>query len=183
MRRLYVVCTLLFICGGVVSSATAGMRLAIDIQESPIPDLSRISNVYHGSAACVYAFLVATADKDANEGTQIAAYDLGYKLICPNGSVVNQGFHRLEGWQRLNDDTSLPVGENTAGLELPAAIGYWELELKKGCESRAEFQIVPHALGVPAGISLVDGDGDLIQLSYRALSKDRRCFGLINRAF
>jgi len=166
-----------------VSSAIAGVTLAIDIQESPIPNLSRVSNIYHGSATYVYAFLVATTDKNTEASLRIAAYDLGYRLICPDGSVINQGFHRLEGWDRLDGEANLPVGQSIAGPTLPTAIGYWELELKKGRESRAEFQIVPHALSVPAGISLVDGDGDLIQLSYRALSKDRRCFGLINRAF
>ena len=183
MRELCVVCTLLVVWGGVASSATAGVTLAVDIQESPVPDLSRISNVYHGSAACVYAFLVAKANKNTEQGTQIAAYDVGYRLICPDGSVVNQGFHRLEGWQRLDDEANLPVGQSIAGPKLPAAIGYWKLELREGRESRAEFQIVPHVLSVLEGISLVDGDGDLIQLSYKALSKDRRCFGLINRAF
>jgi hypothetical protein len=159
------------------------VTVSVDIQESPVPDLSQIRNVYHGSASCVYAFLVVTASTGTETGMQIAAYELGYRLVSPDASVINQGFHRLEGWQRLSDEAELPRGQRAVGPRLPAAIGYWKLELKRGRESRAEFRIVPNALSGRAGIGLIDGDGNLIRLSYKALSEDRRCFGLINRTF
>lgn len=97
--------------------------------------------------------------------------------------MVNRGFHRLEGWQRLDDKAILPIGQSVVGPALPAAIGYWKLDLEKGRQSRAEFQIVPNPRRERGGIDLVDGNGGLVEISYNALSQDRRCFGLINRTF
>jgi hypothetical protein len=57
MRRVCSFGTVLLVCASLIGTASAGVTLSIDIQESPIPDLSRISNVYLGDASCVYAFL------------------------------------------------------------------------------------------------------------------------------
>jgi hypothetical protein len=134
--------TLLLLCllalSATAEAHTGALKIAIDWEEAPSPDLTRISNVYHGSAEYVYAFLVV---KSSATG-YIDAYDVGYRLICPDNSVRNHGFTRLAGWAALDPTaTDFPTEAELCNAELPVAIGYWTVELKDGRRSRAELQI------------------------------------------
>jgi hypothetical protein len=167
-------------------SAIAGegiVPIAIDFEEAPRPDLERIDNIYHGGAEFLYAFLVVR-----NSGTarmdRVSGYDVGYRLVCPDSSVINHGFHRLNEWAALDaaetaqaSDTALP------GARLPAAIGYWKLELKRGQCSRAEFQLVPNPLNGRDCIVLEDDSQNMVTLQHLDVSQDVTCDGLINATY
>jgi hypothetical protein len=137
--------------------------IAIDFEESPRPDLTRVDNIYHGGVKYLYAFLVV---RDAEE-SYLSGYDVGYKLICPDNSVVNHGFHRLAHWVALDATQAAPAANaSLPGARLPAAVGYWKLELKQGQCSRAEFQIVPNPLNRSDCVTLVNGGGEPVALQH-----------------
>jgi len=157
--------------------------VAIDFEESPRPDLTRIDNVYHGGARYLYAFLVVRDTGGARE-SYVSGYDVGYKMICPDNSVVNQGFHRLAHWAALDATSATPAtNASLPGAQLPAAIGYWMLELKRGRCSRAEFQLVPNPLNGRDCVALEDGSGRVATLRHIDVSQDVTCDGLINASF
>jgi subtilisin family serine protease len=183
MRGLFIGClALLLVMGMAVRSS--GSRIAVDFEEQPCPDLSRISNVYHGDATFLYAFLVIGADSADRCGTHVSSYDIGYRLISRNDDIINHGFHRQENWRYLDARmTDIPTQIALPGAEMPAVIGYWKLELKSGGNSCGEFQILPNIENGSANVTMTDGTGQAVILCNEELSQDVRCHGMINQTY
>jgi len=104
-----VVSTILLVV--LVELAWCGMALcnttvSIDFEEQPVPDFSEISNTYYGGARTIYAFLVVREGPTDEGVAYVSAFDLGYRLICLDGSVVNHGFSYSRDWQSLSEDES-----------------------------------------------------------------------------
>ena len=183
MQRFWVFSVFAAVSICVTGAALASVRVSIDFEERPVADLSALSNSYHGRAKYIYAFLVVREENQLS-GMRVTAYDVGYNLVCPDNSVVNHGFHRLDRWERLEPSgEGLSVEISGTGPRLPTAIGYWKLELKKGTRSRAELQIVPNPANNNTSVAVLDGAGNTIRIPHEGLSQDRHCFGLVNRAF
>jgi len=184
MKAFSLLCILSLVLAGAGSSQSFKTSVAIDFEEEPVPDLSKISNVYHGTARYIYAFLIVRGCEGNKLGAYVSAYDLGYKLICPDSSVINHGFYRLSHWKSLSaQETDFPTELNLPGARVPTAIGYWKLELKNGSRSRAEFQLVPNPLNGQLAITLADSGGNAFTLAHNELSQDVTCHGVINRTF
>jgi hypothetical protein len=183
MRILALQAALVLVLVAAVLAGDGIVPVAIDFEESPRPDLTRIDNIYHGGAKYLYAFLIVRETGAGVKG-HVSAYDVGYRLICPDKSVVNHGFHRLENWVRLDEAETTPATSVALpGAPLPAAIGYWKLELKKGPCSRAEFQLVPNPLNGRDCVVLEDSSGRTAAIRPIDVSQDVTCDGLINATF
>lgn len=138
-----------------------GAGVAIDFEERPVPDLSTIRNVYHGGAEYIYAFLVVKSEDETNRGEYVSSYDVGYRLNCPDNSVINHGFYRMAEWKRLDPATlDTPHDPELPGAALPTVIGYWKLQLKHGRCSHAEFQLVPNPANGRLAVTFTDGQGN-----------------------
>lgn len=184
MRYMFVLCALFLVAGEAAMADVGAFNLAVDFEEQPVPELSKIANVYHGGARFIYAFAVVSGQEDSTNSQYISAYDIGYRLISPDASVVNHGFYRLNDWRSLSaSETDFPEGISLPGASLPAAIGYWKLELVRGARSRGELQIIPNPANRRSAVVLVDDSGQLVSLPTRELSQDVECHGLINREF
>jgi len=184
MKSLFIVCVAIVALAQSVTAQVSGICVAIDFEEQPRLDLSSINNVYHGGTEYVYAFLVISAPEGFSGESSVGAYDIGYRLISPDRSVVNRGFYRLPGWNYLDAaDLTFPGEAERAESSLPTSIGYWKLELKKGRRSRGEFQIVPNPINQRSAVTVVGKDSQTIDIPDEDLSQDIRCQGLINRTF
>ncbi|MFH1312078.1 MAG: S8 family serine peptidase [Candidatus Eisenbacteria bacterium] len=147
-----------------------GPTVAIDIETSPVPDISSIDSVYSGSADHLYAFLVV----DDILGGYLSGYDLGFELTSPDSSVVNTGFHLLPGWVGLDhNEQGFPEDMHLPGQRTPAAVGYWTLSLRKGAESKGRLRITPNPENLHRSVVLADLRGLLIDRS-------KLCVGHIN---
>ncbi len=61
MQSLYKVLVVVLVVMGIATCSLAA-RISIDFEEQPRADLSKISNIYHGDASFLYAFLVVLAE-------------------------------------------------------------------------------------------------------------------------
>jgi thermitase len=152
----------LVLAGVALAFADSGMGeelgpvVAIDLEESAIPDISTLDSVYSGDATRIYAFVVI----DGMPGGYVSAYDMGFELISRDSSVINMGFSPLPGWlslraaeQAFPDDIVLP------GCQCPAAIGFWDLRLLRGLSSSGEFRLTGVSRSAAESITLLDGIG------------------------
>jgi hypothetical protein len=184
VKHTFMVVALLWLTVAASVADESALKVAVDLEERPVANLSTGTNIYHGGAERLYAFLVIKGRGTHAEEEYVTAYDVGYRLISPDGSVVNHGFHRLSTWESLDSRVdSLPEDLNLPGARVPAAVGYWELELTKGSKSRAELQIIPNPANGRATVALVDRRGQIIPLPNDELSQDVTCHGLINKSF
>jgi hypothetical protein len=162
----------------------SGATVAIDFEESPVPDLTTITNHYHGESKWIYAFLVVKGESDARSEEYVSSFDLGYRLISRDSSVINHGFHRMPGWQPLDPEgTGTPGDVCLPGSRLPAAVGYWKLELRNARCSRGELQLVPNPENRRRSVTLTDGLGNSLEIPSHELSQDVKSHGLINLTY
>lgn len=184
MRFMMLCCVAVLLIASGIAGDAQGVTVAIDFEDEPIPDLSKVNCIYHGTGKFLYAFLVISSGQPEEQIRAVAAFDVGYKLVSPDESVVNHGFYRMPAWKALDPrEEGIAPGLSLIEMELPAAVGYWKLELLKGTGSRAEFQLVPNPLNASPAVTLIDGEGNAVYIPHDRLYEDTESQGLINRTF
>lgn len=128
------------------------LTVAIDIETSPVPDLSTITSTYSGEGPTIYAFLVVSGTDS------VSGLLTGYSLQG-DSSLVSEGFTCLTPWTGAAIDEygfdPAPTNEVRSSL---TALGYWTLQLTQGSNSAGTLSLVPPG-GVNGGAILVlDGD-------------------------
>jgi hypothetical protein len=143
---------------GFGSGADSGPVLAIDIEVSPIPDLTSIDSVYTGDTRGFYAFLVV---RDMPGGF-VKAYHLAVDLVSQDSTVFILGFRTMPGWRQLDPfEGDFPNHSHLPGAPTPAIIGYWKLLLTRGAESTGELRLKPPRGANEEQIVLIDSDGNV----------------------
>ena len=115
---------------GFGSTGVLAAGFTVDFETEPHPDLSEICNLYIGEAEYVYAFLVIIKGDGCGQETSAFGFDVGYKLICPDGSVVNRGFTRLPHWETRPPPRS-PATRKAGARRLPLLLDTGHLSSKR----------------------------------------------------
>lgn len=150
-----VICILMSVSIG--SAEQSGPVVAIDLETSASPDLSRIDSVYYGDAEFIYAFLVI----DDMPGGYVSGYDLGFEIAPADSGLINHGFTRMPGWVRLTSSDSLtPEDISLPGVSTPAAIGFWTIQLHRGYATSGRIALSANSEISGETIWLLDSRGE-----------------------
>ena len=139
----------------VIAGQEYGGIVRIHFDESPVPDLSVIRDIYAGAAFTICAHVVIDSVPQG-----VSGYHVAYEIVSEDSSVdVLPGFHPGQGWTMLDGATDLAIagGQRIAGT--PVSVGYWRLLLRKGGASHAIVRLRPITNGETSRIVLIDGLG------------------------
>jgi len=131
IQRLTVAGVILSVFCFPTQAENAGV-VRVHFSNSLDPDLSEIVDTYYGSSI-VRAHLVI----DSIPGNWFSGYHLDYELVSEDSSVVALGrFHPRGTWDMIRATEGLAGAGRREESTTPVSVGYWNLWLKDGAESR-----------------------------------------------